>query len=314
MRDWSATWLSSMMHADAAADPVAVGQWLQDARSVSRLTHPNIVPVFEADLHQQRPYLVFEYVPGPTLSQYLKTRGALPVREAVALMLGVLDALGAAHAAGVVHRDLKPSNVLVDAAGRARVMDFGIAARLNDTGNLDQAVGIPGCMPPEATNGGMPAAGMDVFSAGLVLIELLSGERVITERDPYRAMYRVANKDLQLPDSLPAAVDDKLRAALARAIERNPLRRWADATTFRDALQQWLVPEPLPAAPEPPNSVVGNGGQRGGDGGGRNSSGTLEFLLQRMRHKSDFPGVVERRDPHPARGRLRKRESGQPVG
>ena len=219
--------------------------------------------------------------------------GALPAREAVALMLGVLDALEAAHAAGVVHRDLKPSNVLVDAAGRARVMDFGIAARLNDTGNLDQVVGTPGYMSPEATNGGVPAAGMDVFSAGLVLIELLSGERVIAERDPYRAMYRVANEDLQLPDSLPATVDDKLRAALARAIERNPARRWADAKSFRDALQQWLVPEPRPAASEPSGSVGGDGSQRGGDGGGRNSSGTLEFLLRRMRHKSDFPALSD---------------------
>lgn len=274
-----------LMHADSAADPVAVGHWLQEARSVSRLTHPNIVPVFEADLHQQQPYLVFEYVPGPTLSQHLKTRGALPVHEAVALMLGVLDALGAAHAAGVVHRDLKPSNILVDAAGRARVMDFGIAARLNDTGNLDQVVGTPGYMSPEATNGGLPAAGMDVFSAGLVLIELLSGERVIAERDPYRAMYRVATEDLQLPHSLPAAVDDKLRAALARAIERDPARRWVDAKSFRDALQQWLVPEPRPAASDQ--------SARAGSVVGGNPSGTLEFLLRRMRHKSDFPALSD---------------------
>ena len=281
-----------LMHADTAADPVAVGHWLQEARSVSRLTHPNIVPVFEADLHQQQPYLVFEYVPGPTLSQHLKTRGALPVHEAIALMLGVLDALGAAHAAGVVHRDLKPSNILVDAAGRARVMDFGIAARLNDTGNLDQVVGTPGYMSPEAMSGGIPAAGMDVFSAGLVLIELLSGERVIAERDPYRAMSRVANEDLQLPHSLPAAVDDKLRAALARAIERDPVRRFADAKSFRDALQQWLVPELRPAAADQFGSG-GGVGSSGGAGGRRNSSGTLEFLLRRMRHKSDFPALSD---------------------
>ena len=281
-----------LMHADTAADPVAVGHWLQEARSVSRLTHPNIVPVFEADLHQQQPYLVFEYVPGPTLSQHLKTRGALPVHEAIALMLGVLDALGAAHAAGVVHRDLKPSNILVDAAGRARVMDFGIAARLNDTGNLDQVVGTPGYMSPEAMSGGIPAAGMDVFSAGLVLIELLSGERVIAERDPYRAMSRVANEDLQLPHSLPAAVDDKLRATLARAIERDPVRRFADAKSFRDALQQWLVPELRPAAADQFGSG-GGVGSGGGAGGRRNSSGTLEFLLRRMRHKSDFPALSD---------------------
>ena len=106
--------------ADTAPDDVT--HWLQEARSVSRLTHPNIVPVFEADVQDGRPYLVFEYVPGRTLSEHLKARGALPPPEALSLMLGVLDALQTAHTAGVVHRDLKPSNILVDGSGRARVM------------------------------------------------------------------------------------------------------------------------------------------------------------------------------------------------
>ena len=271
-----------LMHADAAADPVAVSQWLQEARSVSRLTHPNIVPVFEADVHAMQPYLVFEYVPGPTLAQHLKARGALPAHEAVALMLGVLDALHAAHSAGVVHRDLKPSNILVDSAGRARVMDFGIAARLHDPGNLDQIVGTPGYMSPEATQGGLPAATMDVFSAGLVLVELLSGTRLLQERDPYRAMHRVASEDLLLPEGLSSEIDDALRALLLRAIEREPVRRWPSAAAFRDALQLWLAP--VPAAGD---ARVAAGWPQGG------SNGTLEFLLRRMRHKSDFPALSD---------------------
>jgi len=268
-----------LMRADAAADPAAVNQWLQEARSVSRLTHPNIVPVFEADLHQQQPYLVFEYVPGPTLAQHLKTRGALPATEAVAMMLGVLDALHAAHAAGVVHRDLKPSNILVDASGRARVMDFGIAARLHDPGNLDQIVGTPGYMSPEATQGGLPTETMDVFSAGVVLVEMLSGTRLVAERDPYRAMHFVASTDLKLPEGLSSEVDDVLRSTLRRAIERDPARRWPSASAFRDALQAWLAPAP---AAEDTNAA--------GAGGG---SGTLDFLLRRMRHKSDFPALSD---------------------
>ena len=264
-----------MMRADAAADPVAVNQWLQEARSVSRLTHPNIVPVFEADVHQQQPYLVFEYVPGLTLAQHVRTHGALAAPQAVAMVVGVLDALEAAHTIGVVHRDLKPSNILIDSAGRARVMDFGIAARLHDPGNLDQVVGTPGYMSPEATQGGLPTATMDVFSAGLVLIELLSGDKLIRERDPFRAMHRVANEDLRLPDELSSEVDDGLRVVLLRAIARDPSQRWSTAAAFRDALKAWLAP-----APNEEDDSAGN-------------NATLDFLLRRMRHKSDFPALSD---------------------
>jgi len=102
---------------DPTADTVAVSQWLHEARAVSRLTHPHIVPVFEADEQPGQPYLVFEYVPGQTLAEALRHRGAMPAREAVALMVGVLDALAAAHAQGIVHRDLKPSNILLGSDG-----------------------------------------------------------------------------------------------------------------------------------------------------------------------------------------------------
>jgi serine/threonine protein kinase len=256
----------------AGADPLAASQWLQEARSVSRLNHPHIVPVFEGDMHQQQPYLVFEYVPGRTLTAHLKARGALPVREAVEMMAGVLDALETAHQAGVVHRDLKPSNILVDGNGRARVMDFGIAARLHDPSHQQQVVGTPGYMSPEATHGQKPSPGMDVFSAGLVLAEMLSGRQLIAERDPFRAMYRVAHEDLALPDGTPAEVDDALRAIVLRSLARDATKRFASAAEFRDALQQWLAPAP------------GAQAEAGGNG-------TLDFLLRRMRHKSDFPAL-----------------------
>src|SRR2546423_11617012 len=140
------------MRPAAGADADAVTHWLHEARSVSRLTHPHIVPVFEADTHEGQPYLVFEYVAGPTLADLLRKRGALPPRDAVQLMVGVLDALQAAHAAGVVHRDLKPSNILVDAGGRARVMDFGIAARVKDAARHRQGRGPPGHKSPQAAH------------------------------------------------------------------------------------------------------------------------------------------------------------------
>ena len=187
----------------------------------------------------------------------------------------MLDALHAAHGAGVVHRDLKPSNILVDAAGRARVMDFGIAARLHEPGSGGEIVGTPGYMSPEATRGGRPTATMDLYSVGVMLVEALSGARLIDERDPYRAMARAAEEDLALPDSLPAAVDDSLRVVLRRAIQRDPAERWQSAIAFREALQSWLAPPAAAAV----SSVQ--------------ASGTLEFLLRRMRHKSDFPALSD---------------------
>ncbi|TXH52077.1 MAG: serine/threonine protein kinase, partial [Burkholderiaceae bacterium] len=211
--------------AGADVDPAHITHWLQEARSVSRLTHPSIVPVFEADVQDGRPYLVFEFVPGRTLAEHLRARGGLPPHEALALMLSVLEALQAAHAAGVVHRDLKPSNILVDGSGRARVMDFGIAARLKARGGVagqGLIVGTPNYMSPEATRGATPTPAMDVFSAGLVLIEMLTGQALVRDRDPYAAMRRIAEQDLTLPAELPSTVDDPLRAVLRRAIARDP--------------------------------------------------------------------------------------------
>lgn len=284
-----------LLRADTAAvaDPTAVNQWLQEARSVSRLTHPHIVPVFEADVFQQQAYLVFEHVPGQTLAALLKAQGAQPAHAAVALMLDVLDALDAAHAGGVVHRDLKPSNIVVDARGRARVMDFGIAARLHDPGNLDQIVGTPGYMSPEATRGGLPTAAMDVFSAGLVLVELLSGERLVKERDPYCAMHLVASCDLKVPDDLSSEVDDALRRVLSRSLERDPARRWPSAAAFREALRGWLVPVPVESDEMGKAAGIAGGAGGAGSAGATGGSGTLDFLLRRMRHKSDFPALSD---------------------
>ncbi|MBS0448454.1 MAG: HDOD domain-containing protein [Proteobacteria bacterium] len=268
-----------LLPADSAAAYGTLEHRLGEARSVSRLHHPHIVQVFEADVDAGRPYLVFEYVAGPTLAQYLKGRGAMPPHEAVAMMLGVLDALHAAHAAGVVHRDLKPSNILVDGSGRARVMDFGIAARVQDPNATRDVVGTPGYMSPEAVDGAPPAPAMDIYSAGLVLAEMLAGERLIAERDPYRAMARAVHEDVRLPETLSSAVDDTLRAVLLRAVARRPAERWPDAQAFRNALRDWLAPE-LPAQPAEARAA--------GAGGA-----TLDFLLRRMRHKSDFPAMSD---------------------
>ena len=269
-----------LMTVEQGTDPSTMTGWLQEARSVSRLTHPGIVPLFEADAHNQQPYLVFEYVEGQTLSTVLSKRGALPTAEAVALALEMLEALMVAHAAGVIHRDLKPSNVMINPAGRARIMDFGIAAQAQvATGSeaADSISGTPGYLSPEAAKGLPPTALMDVFAVGVVLAEMLSGRSLMAERDPHRAIQRVINEQLTLPADLSADVDDRLRAIIMRGLARDPLLRHASAEVFRDELVSWLGVSP---------ASDGAAAQSGAGG-----NGTLDFLLRRMRHKTDFPAL-----------------------
>ncbi len=262
------------------ADAASVAQWLDEARAVSRLAHPNIVPVFEADQDGDVSFMVFEYVNGPTLTELLRKRGKLPEREAAALMRDVLDAVAAAHAQGIVHRDLKPSNILMDAQGRPRVMDFGIAARVSDAHD-GRIVGSPGYISPEAIAGAAPHPLMDVFAAGMMLGQMICGRPMLDERDPYRALERILHEDIVWPlqattKADPAAkdpTDDALRALVMRAVARDPGVRPESARAFRDALHEWLDPSPV-----------------GAEGGDR---ATLEFLLRRMRHKSDFPALSD---------------------
>lgn len=261
------------LHRTQASDPQALSIWLREARAVSRLSHPHIVPLFEADVHEQHPYLVFELVEGPTLAQRLREHGAMPARDAAQMMCGVLEGLAHAHEAGVVHRDLKPSNILIDGSGRARVMDFGIASSQRHGGADGTLVGTPGYMAPEATQGRPPTPQFDVFAAGLLLYEMLLGQPAIAEADPYRAIYRVAHEDVTLPAQLPHPVDDGLRAIVHRATARDVAVRYAGAGEMLQALRAWLKPQ-----------------EEAGDAG-RNS--TLEFLLRRMRHKTDFPALTD---------------------
>ena len=273
-----------IMRGTKGVDTTALAQWLQEARSVSRLKAANIVPVFEADVQDQQPYLVFEYVAGQTLANLIRKQGALPAADTVRIMIDVLDALVVAHAEGVVHRDLKPSNILIDAAGKALVMDFGIAQRMSSTTAVQAAVpgcGTPGYMSPEAAIGAMPSPTMDIFSAGIVLVEMLGGKPLIAERDPYRAIYQVVHEQLMLPADLPREVDDRLRAVAMRALAREPAQRHASAQVFRDELAKWVAQ--TSGAPRAE-------GETGPAGGG---SGTLDFLLRRMRHKTDFPAMSD---------------------
>ncbi|MBH9553455.1 serine/threonine protein kinase [Inhella gelatinilytica] len=255
------------------AEDADVNTWLHEGRAVSRLNHPGIVPVFEADRFDGQPALVFELVRGGTLTR-LMSEGPQAPRRAVELMIQILDALACAHAAGVVHRDLKPGNVLLDPQQHPRVTDFGIAARATDHSEA-RIVGTPGYISPEAARGEAPQPRMDVYAAAMMLAELLSGRRINGDSNAMRSLRRTLDEDFELPEVKHADMDDALRAIVQRGMARDPSKRWDSAAAMRDALTHWL---------HVPQEDQGEGDKEAG-------AAALEFLLRRMRAKADFPGL-----------------------
>ncbi|WP_291994770.1 serine/threonine protein kinase [Candidatus Accumulibacter sp. ACC003] len=259
----------------ARADPQQHRQLLEEARMVSQLRHPSIVPIFEAAEDRGELYLVFQYVPGKNLAEYLQLSGGLPPERAVAIMQTILDAVAHAHAAGIIHRDLKPSNILIDDDGVPRVMDFGIASRAaglaSDGG---QWSGTPAYMAPEYIETRTSNQRTDIFSAGLVLYELLSGQRAVAGSDIKLVMQQIASSDVRLPHELSSLLDERLLAVLYRALARDPQSRYATAAEMRAALDDYRQPESVTPAVDSKQS-------------------TIDFLLRRMRHKSDFPALSE---------------------
>lgn len=250
-------------------------QLLIEARTVSQLRHPNIVPIFEAGEEDDDLYLVFEYVPGKNLAEYIRSSGPLTPVKAIAIMHPILDALAHAHAAGIIHRDLKPSNILIDDDGMPRVMDFGIAAHVSQqAGNPPELSGTPAYMAPETIVQRTSSERSDIFSAGLIFFELLTGQRAVSGSDVASAMQRIANEDIRIPEDCGFTLDDRIAGVLYKALERDPLKRYASATQMREAFDNYLEPEQIVAPADVKQS-------------------TIDFLLRRMRHKSDFPALSE---------------------
>lgn len=256
-------------------DPRQNEQLLTEARMVSQLRHPNVVPIFEAGEEGGDLYLVFEYVAGKNLGEYLKASGALSPVKAIAIMRPILDAIGHAHAAGIIHRDLKPTNILINEDGVPRVMDFGIAARVETPAHEGaHFTGTPAYMAPEYITDHVIGERTDVFAAGLVFYELLTGRRAVQGRDAFQVMNRIANENITLPTDGSVNLDDRIVDLLYKALARDPQSRYESAAQMSDAFDAYLEPDEM----TPPADV---------------KQSTIDFLLRRMRHKSDFPALSE---------------------
>jgi len=231
------------IHRRLLQEEVEGEEWLarfrREVRAAGRCLHPNIVTVFEYGEEGGSPYIVMEYVQGRELRDYLQDRQPLSLATAVAVIVQVLQALGHAHACGVVHRDIKPGNIILLADGHVKVTDFGIA-RLDTISGLTQGgmvVGTPGYMAPEQFRGEEADRRADLYAAGVVLFELLTGVRPFSGRGASELMYQVLNEPPRRASVLNPRLPLELDAVLERALAKAPADRFQEASAFVAALE-----------------------------------------------------------------------------
>jgi serine/threonine-protein kinase len=251
-------------------------RFLQERRILARLTHPHIVRLLDGGMSEDgRPYYVMEYVAGGTIAEHASAR-RLGVRERVALLVQVAEAVAYAHAQLVVHRDLKPSNVLVEESGEPRVLDFGIAKLIEESGEATLTgtglrVMSPAYAAPEQILGEPIGTATDVYALGLLLCELLTG-RLPHRRfaaAPHRLAHDIADEAMERPSVLAGrATREELEGAFGpdaeagtlsrtlrgdldvivmKSLQREPARRYAMAAAFADDLRRWLDGRPIAA-------------------------------------------------------------------
>jgi hypothetical protein len=234
-----------VLHQEISDQPDQIERFRREARTVARLSHPNVVAVIDAGEDGGYPYIVFEYVPGETLKARIDAAGHLPLDEAAAYAIEIGRGLAAAHAQRLIHRDVKPQNVLVDAEGRAKVTDFGIALSLESDGltKTGRVLGTTDYVSPEQAMGNDVDPRSDIYSLGVLLYEMLTGE------PPFRAetVVGVAMKHVNDPMPETQELRPDASAALASVVERatskDPDRRYRDMDAMLSDLEAALEVE-----------------------------------------------------------------------
>ncbi len=249
-----------------------VASLLDEARIVATLSHPNIVPLHDAGEHAGTPYLVFEYVEGKTLAALLRAGGPLSVAQAVEIAIALAQGVAYAHERGIIHRDIKPANIMIAPDGVPRLMDFGIARRIQAGGAASgEIAGTPSYVAPESiTRRAFLPAG-DQFALGVVLYEMVTGAPPIHGASPREIVRRIVEEDFVLPSQRADGVDTRLDGLLMKALAKNPEERFASAAEMAKALHEYLHPD--------------------ADAQTDAATGTLDYLLRRIRHKGDFPAM-----------------------
>ncbi|MFP7364446.1 Stk1 family PASTA domain-containing Ser/Thr kinase [Corynebacterium callunae] len=248
-----------VMDREYVNDPIFRQRFRREARSMAQLNHPNLVNVYDFSAASGHVYLVMELITGGTLRELLAERGPMPPHAAIAVMRGVLTGLSAAHKAGMVHRDIKPDNVLINSDHRVKLSDFGLVRAAYAGQSLDnQIVGTVGYLSPEQVEGEEIGPASDVYSAGIVLFELLTGQTPFSGKDDISHAYARLSTVVPAPSSLIDGVPSLVDELVATATAREPADRFSDAAEFLNALEDVAAELHLPSfrVPVPVNSAA----------------------------------------------------------
>ncbi len=240
-------------------DEKAAARLLREARSAARLHHPGIVAIHDVGECDGRAYYTMDLLDGRALEDLLRgdeSWACFPLRRRIEVLAQVAQALGYAHAQGIIHRDVKPSNVMVDSQGRAMLLDFGLAKELSATELGEDltvsgaVIGTPRYMSPEQAGGGLAGPRSDVFSFGVLLYRALTGTLPF-EGEGIEAIFAILSTDPAPPSRVNARVHRDLETITMRCLEKDPTRRFADGAELAADLGRWIDGEPILSRPTP---------------------------------------------------------------
>lgn len=249
-----------VLRADLARDPIFQERFRREAQSAAGLNHPNIVSIYDTgeDSYTEGltqtsvPYIVMEYVDGVTLREMLQNGPRILPERGLEILAGVLAALDYAHRHGIVHRDIKPANVMINTHGDAKVMDFGIARAMSDAATSVTAtsavMGTAQYLSPEQARGEVADARSDIYAAGCLLYELLTGATPFTGDSPVSIAYQHVNSQVVPPSHLDPSIPPTLDAIVLQALAKNPMTRYQTAAEMRADVERAIAGMPISAA------------------------------------------------------------------
>ena len=229
-----------------AADPTFTKRFRQEAASAANLQSPYIVSIYDWGLDGETYYIVMEFLRGTDLKTAIKERGAINQRKAAEIGSQVAQALSVAHAGGIIHRDIKPQNIMIQPDGNIKVMDFGIA-RAGDAG-LSQTATVLGTahyVSPEQAQGKELTGASDIYSLGVVLYEATTGKLPFDDQDAVSVAVKQVNELPAPPSTINPNIDPALEAIIMKAMEKDPERRFKDASEMRHILNDYLAGRPV---------------------------------------------------------------------